>query len=100
MSLEAPETSESSSKSVSDIVDVRNTAVDTIEDNIIEAESVSAGDSQDDEVEDTTDSDVLWLIYFLHIAKSLWCIDQGRSLITLTAQYDVGLPYLYNIYQD
>ena len=70
MSLEAPETSESSSKSVSDIVNVRNTAVDTIEDNIIEAESVSAGDSQDDEVEDTTDSDVLWLIYFLHIAKS------------------------------
>ena len=59
MSLEAPKTSESSSKSVSDIVNVRNTAVDTIEDNIIEAESVSAGDSQDDEVEDTTDSDVL-----------------------------------------
>ena len=53
MSLEAED--DTNTKSVADIVDVREASEpsDTIEDNIIETDVASAGDAE--EVEDTTD---------------------------------------------
>ena len=53
MSLEAED--DTNTKSVTDIVDLRETSEpsDTIEDNIIETDVASAGDAE--EVEDTTD---------------------------------------------
>ena len=55
MSLEAEDDTDTNTKSVTDIVDVREASEpsDTIEDNIIETDVASAGDAE--EVEDTTD---------------------------------------------
>ena len=55
MSLEAEDDTDTNNKSVVDIVDVREASEpsDTIEDNIIETDVVSAGDTE--EAEDTTD---------------------------------------------
>ena len=58
VSLESSDDTDTNTKSVSDIVDLReandtNEPSDTIEDNLIETEVVSAGDNE--KIEDTTD---------------------------------------------
>ena len=58
VSLESSDDTDTNTKSVSDIVDLReandtNEPSDTIEDNLIETEAVSAGDNE--KIEDTTD---------------------------------------------
>ena len=55
VSLESSDDTDTNTKSVSDIVDLRGgiEPSDTIEDNLIETEAVSAGDNE--KIEDTTD---------------------------------------------
>ena len=59
VSLESSDDTDTNTKSVEDIVDLRaaEEPADTIEDNLIETEIVSAGDTE--EVEDTTDPAIL-----------------------------------------